>query len=99
MGAFEQLFGSGRGEFEQKLSKKFKCPGGCPGGMLKPRFDWYINSIVAVEDPNDELTEFGFTAVHLKENDPECMKDIAEGKFNFIFCLLVGRVSKFVEVE
>ena len=42
-GAFEQLFGLGRGEFEQIFSKKFKCPGGCPGGgMLKLRFDWYI---------------------------------------------------------
>ena len=42
MGAFEQLFDPGRGEFEQKLSKKFKCPGGC---MLKRRFDWYINPL------------------------------------------------------
>ena len=41
-GAFEQLFGLGRGEFEQKFCKKYKCPGGCPGGMLKLRFDWYI---------------------------------------------------------
>ena len=32
MGAFEQLFGPGRGEFEQKIFQKFKCPGGCPGG-------------------------------------------------------------------
>ena len=32
MGAFEQLFGTGRGEFEQKIFQKFKCPGGCPGG-------------------------------------------------------------------
>ena len=37
-GAFEQLFGLGRGEFELK----FKYPGGCPGGMLKLQFDWYI---------------------------------------------------------
>ena len=33
-GAFEQLFGLGRGEFEQKIFQKFKCPGGCPGGCL-----------------------------------------------------------------
>ena len=44
-GAFEQLFGLGRGEFEQKFSQKFKCPGGWPGGMLKLRFDWYITNI------------------------------------------------------
>ena len=25
-----------------KIFLKFKCPGGCPGGMLKLRFDWYI---------------------------------------------------------
>ena len=42
-GAFEQLFGLGRGEFEQKFCKKIQMPGGCPGGgMLKLRFDWYI---------------------------------------------------------
>ena len=32
-GAFEQLFGLGRGEFEQKFSK-IQMPGGCPGGCL-----------------------------------------------------------------
>ena len=42
-GAFEQLFGLGRGEFEQKFPK-IQMPGGCPGGMLKLRFDWYINT-------------------------------------------------------
>ena len=31
-GAFEQLFGLGRGEFEQKIFQKFKCLGGCLGG-------------------------------------------------------------------
>ena len=25
-----------------KIFQKFKCPGSCPGGMLKLRFDWYI---------------------------------------------------------
>ena len=25
-----------------KIFQKFKCPGGCPGGILKLRFDWYI---------------------------------------------------------
>ena len=45
-GAFEQLFGLGRGEFEQKFCKKYKCPGVAPGGMLKLRFDWYIITIV-----------------------------------------------------
>jgi len=37
-----------------------------------------VNRIV--EDQIDELTKLGFTA------DPECMKHIAGGKFNFIFC-------------
>ena len=39
-GAFEQLFGLGRGEFEQKFSKNSNAR----GGMLKLRFDWYIKS-------------------------------------------------------
>ena len=45
-GAFEQLFGLGRGEFEQKFSKNSNArgwPGG--GGMLKLRFDWYITNL------------------------------------------------------
>ena len=25
-----------------KIFQKFKCPGSCPGGMFKLRFDWYI---------------------------------------------------------
>ena len=25
-----------------KIFQKFKCPGGCPRGMFKLRFDWYI---------------------------------------------------------
>ena len=40
-GAFEQLFVLGRGNFP-KIFQIFKCPGGCPGGMFKLRFDWYI---------------------------------------------------------
>ena len=40
-GAFEQLFGLGRGEFEQKFSKNSN-PGGLPGEMFKLRFDWHI---------------------------------------------------------
>ena len=44
-GAFEQPFGLGRGEFEQKFSKNSTAWGVLPGGgMLKLRFDWYINS-------------------------------------------------------
>ena len=31
-GAFEQLFGLGRGEFEQKFCKKYKSPGVARGG-------------------------------------------------------------------
>ena len=36
-GAFEQLYSLGRGNFQ-----KNKCPGCCPGGMFKLRFDSYI---------------------------------------------------------
>ena len=41
-GAFDQLFGLGRGEFEQKFSKNSNARGVAGGGMLKLRFDWYI---------------------------------------------------------
>ena len=54
MGAFDHLFGPGRGGgCKKKKFQKFKCPGSYPGGggggggevgMLKPRFDWYISS-------------------------------------------------------
>ena len=27
----------------KKNFQKFKCPGCCPGGMFKLRFDWYIS--------------------------------------------------------
>ena len=40
-GAFEQLFGLERGEFEQKFSKNSNAR----GGMLKLRFDWYITLV------------------------------------------------------
>ena len=40
--AFEQLFGLGRGEFEQQFSKNSNARGVARGGMLKLRFDWYI---------------------------------------------------------
>lgn len=40
MGAFEQLFGPVKGEFE----KKIQMPGVLPGGMFKLRFDWHISS-------------------------------------------------------
>ena len=41
-GAFEQLFGLGRGEFSKNFPK-LQIPGGLPGGMLKLRIDWYIS--------------------------------------------------------
>ena len=41
-GAFEQLFGLGRGEFEQKFSTNSNARGVAREGMLKLRFDWYI---------------------------------------------------------
>ena len=44
-GAFEQLFGLGRGEFEQRFSKNSNAQGGCLGGMFKLRFDWYIKAL------------------------------------------------------
>ena len=47
-GAFEQLFGLGRGEVEQKFSKNSNARGVAPGGggMLKLWFDWYISHAI-----------------------------------------------------
>ena len=39
-GAFEQLYGLGRGEFSKNFPK-IQMPG---RGMLKLRFDWYITN-------------------------------------------------------
>ena len=41
-GAFEQLFGLGRGEFEQKFCKKFKCPGVAQGGDVEASI-WLVH--------------------------------------------------------
>ena len=43
-----------------------------------------LNSIV--EEQVGELTKLGLPAVHLKENDSQCMADISQRKFRFIFC-------------
>ena len=53
-GAFEELFGLGRGEFEQKFCKNYKCPGVARGGMLKLQFDWYITSPEAMVEFSGE---------------------------------------------
>ena len=47
-GAFEQLSGLGREEFEQKFSKNSNARGVARGGMLKLRFDWYIITVRVV---------------------------------------------------
>ena len=41
-GAFEQLFGLGRGDFNKNFPE-IQMPVGLAGGMFKLRFDWYIN--------------------------------------------------------
>ena len=58
MRAFEQLFGSGRGDLNKNF-QKFKMPAEFPGqGMLKLPFDWYLsireqkleeNNLIALE--------------------------------------------------
>ena len=58
-----------------------------------------LNSIV--EEQVGELTKLGLPAVHLKENDSQCMADISQRKFRFIFCsaaMSVKRISRFVEI-
>ena len=44
MGHLNSFSASGGGNFP-KIFQKFKYPGGCPGGMLKLRFDWYIRTV------------------------------------------------------
>ena len=57
-GAFEQLFGLGRGEFEQRVSKNSNARGGLPGGMFMLRFDWYIR-VTTLSRP--EVKDGGFS--------------------------------------
>ena len=64
-GAFEQLFGLGRGEFEQKFSKNSNPRRVARGGMLKLRFDWYIKlSLRSWRDLARECFCFGSEAVN-----------------------------------
>ena len=48
-GAFEQLFGLGRGNLNENFPK-IQMPGGFPGGMFKLRFDLYITIIKSTTD-------------------------------------------------
>jgi len=43
--AFEQPFCSEGREFEQANLQRFKCPVGCPGGMLKLQIDRHITEL------------------------------------------------------
>ena len=43
MGHLNSFSALGGGNIWTKIFQKFKCPGGCPGGMFKLRFDWYIS--------------------------------------------------------
>ena len=65
-GAFEQLFGLGMGEFEQKFSKNSNARGVARGrGMLKLRFDWYIISVYS-KKAVPQMHSFGFLKKHLQ---------------------------------
>ena len=56
-GAFEQLFGLGRGNFP-----KIQMSGGLPGGMFKLRFDWYVilHFVVALPKSYSSSLELDF---------------------------------------
>ena len=70
-GAFERLFCPEGREFEQANLQKFKCPGGCRGGMLNFLIDRRI-SPVAIKFPRWALgysykgTRFGVAALLAK---------------------------------
>ena len=51
-----------------------------------------LNSIV--DEQVGKLTKLGLPAVHLKENDSQCMADISQRKFRFIFCSAEPCLSK-----
>ena len=83
-GAFEQLFGLGKGEFEQKFSKNSNARGVAQGwGMLKLRFDWYIkgNQADTVKEPciHDELT----TLHHEKQQKTELTALVSDPNSEF----------------
>ena len=55
-GAFEQLFGHGRGTFGQKFPKiQMGLPRGGGGGVFKIRLDWYISAdfFLCLEGPSN----------------------------------------------
>ena len=45
MGHLNSFSASGGGNLNKNF-QKFKCPGSCPGGMFKLRFDWYIRPVL-----------------------------------------------------
>ena len=50
-GAFERLFCPEGREFEEANLRKFKCPGGCRGGMLNFRIDRRICTASCILSP------------------------------------------------
>ena len=78
VGAFEQLFGPGRGELNKNFPK-IQMPGGCPGGgVLKLRFDLYIrlfvfnllllNSVWRIFYPHLSWRDFSFKCFQIKSS-------------------------------
>ena len=45
----------GEGGIWTLIFQKFKCSGGCPGGMLKLRFDWHITCGLGTSTPTNKL--------------------------------------------
>ena len=81
MGAFEQLFGPVRGEFEQKFSTNSNTRG---GDMLKLRFDCYIiiiqsfspkphpdTSVRLLIDDGGKMKQHFYCSNHLYSRDPK----------------------------
>ena len=48
-GGIWTAFRPGEGEIWTKIFQKWKCPGGCLGGMLKLQFDWYIRNVIMLQ--------------------------------------------------
>ena len=67
------------GEFERSNLQKFKCPGGCPGGMLKFRIDRRICQTIIIVflmiKQNKIPTDFSVLELYFFCRGTRCIRD------------------------
>ena len=59
-------------------------PGGLPGGMVKPRFEWYIMCVDLQQPEGSEVFIFSSLSLSIKQLDNET-------NFNLFQCLFISR--------